>query len=230
MNSPVGRILVVDDEAAVREVLTEYLISQGYAVEAAENGSHALAAIGLARPDLVLLDIRMPGIDGVETLRRIREIDDAIAVIMVTANEDVSLARETLKLGAFDYIAKPFDFTYLDRAVAAGLVQAGGPSGGEVWDVKTQDDPWRRLTLLVFRAARAMDAGARVSTGTRLEDAALAAAREASAGRTAGAADRLGELALLLTLATDLEDLPSSDRAQVEAALEAARRTLQTAR
>ncbi len=129
--SPLGRILVVDDEAPVREVLSEYFTTQGYAVDTAASGNEALAAIRRARPDLVLLDIRMPGIDGVEVLRRIREADDGVAVIMVTANEDVVLARETLKLGAFDYVAKPFDFSYLDRAVAAGLVRSGGPA---TWD------------------------------------------------------------------------------------------------
>src|SRR5207253_181530 len=80
------------------------------------------------RPDLVLLDIRMPGIDGVEVLRRIRKLDGTLSVIMVTANEDVTLARETLKLGAFDYVAKPFDYEYLDRTVSAGLVQSSATS------------------------------------------------------------------------------------------------------
>ncbi len=131
MTRSLGRILVVDDEAPMREVLREYFIGQGYAVETASNGDEALAAIKGARPDLVLLDIRMPGIDGVEVLRRIRARADEVAVIMVTANEDVALARETLKLGAFDYVAKPFDFSYLDRAVAAGLVRSGGPA---TWD------------------------------------------------------------------------------------------------
>ena len=124
-----GRILVVDDEEPVREVLTEYFGAQGYAVEAVASGADALAAVKRGRPDLVLLDVRMPGIDGVETLRRLRGLDGGVAVIMVTANEDVGLARETLKIGAFDYVAKPFDFSYLDRAVAAALVRAGGPPG-----------------------------------------------------------------------------------------------------
>ncbi len=226
MSPTLGRILVVDDEPPVREVLTEYFATQGYVVQSAGNGNDALAAITRERPDLVLLDIRMPGIDGVETLRRIRELDEAVPVIMVTANEDVALARETLKLGAFDYVAKPFDFGYLDRAVAAGLVQAGIPA---VWEkpAEAPRDVWTNLAEAVFRATRGMDAGARASTGMRLESATLAAAREAAAGRQAGAVEHLGELALLLTLTADLRDLPDSDRAQIEAAREAARRTLQ---
>ncbi len=126
MSDALGRILVVDDEAPIREILTEYFAARGYAVEAAATGGDALAAIERGRPDLVLLDIRMPGIDGVETLRRIRARGDQVPVIMVTANEDVELARASLKLGAFDYVAKPFDFSYLDLTVAAGLV-GGGP-------------------------------------------------------------------------------------------------------
>jgi CheY-like chemotaxis protein len=248
-----GRILIVDDETPVREVLGEYFTTQGYAVEAVGSGNDALAAIGRARPDLVLLDIRMPGIDGVETLRRIRALDEGVAVIMVTANEDVGLARETLKLGAFDYVAKPFDFGYLDRAVAAGLVQASAstawdkphastawdkPHASNAWDKPhvstawdrprdTAGDAWDGLAVTVFQAARGMEPAARASTGARLEDAALAAAREAAAGRPAVAGERLGELALLLTIAAELRDLPDSDRARIEAACEAARRTLE---
>ncbi len=120
-----GRILVVDDEAPVREVLTEYFATEGYAVEAAGSGVEALTVVRGGRADLVLLDVRMPGLDGVQVLRQIRAFDERVPVIMVTANEDVGLAKETLRLGAFDYVAKPFDFDYLDRAVAAGLARMG---------------------------------------------------------------------------------------------------------
>src|SRR5207247_298063 len=85
---------------AGRHVLSEYFTSQGHTVDEAANGDEALATIRRDRPDLVLLDIRMPGIDGVEVLRRIRKLDGTLSVIMVTANEDVTLARETLELGA----------------------------------------------------------------------------------------------------------------------------------
>jgi len=223
MSASLGRILVVDDEAPVREVLCEYLTSQGYTVDEAANGADALATIRRARPDVILLDIRMPGIDGVEVLRRIRTLDDTLTVIMVTANEDVTLARETLKLGAFDYVAKPFDYDYLDRTVSTGLLKSG--PGPAVVDV----DPWRRLAHAVFRATRAMNATARASTGARLEAAALAAAREVAALRAAAAAQHLGEIVLLLSIAADLGDLPGADRTLVETALEAARRALPVA-
>lgn len=217
-----GRILVVDDEAPVREVLTEYFATEGYSVEAATSGLEALSAIRGGRADLVLLDVRMPGLDGLQVLRRIRELTDRIPVIMVTANEDVTLARETLTLGAFDYVAKPFDFDYLDRAVAAGLAHVADEARA---DLAPSDDPWKRLPHTVFRVTRAMSQTARASTGDRLETAALAAARDAAAGREADAGERVAEVAILLDLAAELGDLPAADRALVESAIEAARRS-----
>ena len=218
-----GRILVVDDEAPVREVLTEYFSTEGYAVEAATSGLEALSAVSGGRADLVLLDVRMPGLDGVQVLRRIRQMSTTLPVIMVTANEDATLARETLTLGAFDYVAKPFDFDYLDRAVAAGLARVANtahtaPAPG--------DDSWKRLPHAVFRVTRAMSQTARASTGERLEAAALAAARDAATGREAVAGEHLAEVTLLLDLAAELGDLPAADRAHVESAIEAARRSL----
>ena len=218
---PLGRILVVDDEPPVREVLTEYFSTEGYAVESAGSGAEALSAVRGGRVDLVLLDVRMPGLDGVQVLRRIREFGSGVPVIMVTANEDVALAKETLKLGAFDYVAKPFDFDYLDRAVAAGLARISDKAGQS-----EKDDPWKRLTRAAFGATRTMQAPARTSTGERIETAALAAARHAAAGRAAVAAEHLAEMQLLLDVAAEFGDLPAEDRALVESALEAARRSL----
>lgn len=238
--SSLGRVLIVDDEEPVVEVLSDYFTSQGYAVRTARNGTDALAAVKRSRPDIVLLDVRMPGIDGVEVLRRIRATDGALPVIMVTANEDVALARETLKLGAFDYVAKPFDFSYLDRAVAAGLAQAGGPASGS-WDeaeppgrVETiepaeavvGEDAWTRLALAVFRAARGMSEIGRRSTGARLEAAALDAARDAAAGRLRQAGEQLAQIDLLVAVAAELGDLSGPSRAAVEAAVAGARTSL----
>jgi two-component system response regulator (stage 0 sporulation protein F) len=218
---PLGRILVVDDEAPVREVLSEYFSTEGYAVESAGSGAEALSAVRGGRVDLVLLDVRMPGLDGVQVLRKIREFGSGVPVIMVTANEDVALAKETLKLGAFDYVAKPFDFDYLDRAVAAGLARISDKAGQS-----EKDDPWKRLTRAAFGATRTMQEPARTSTGERIETAALAAARHAAAGRAAVAAEHLAEMQLLLDVAAEFGDLPAEDRALVESALEAARRSL----
>ena len=111
------RILIVDDEPLIREVLSEHF-KAAYDVETAMNGTDALAAVVRQRPDLMLLDINMPRMNGVEVLKDVKKIDDSIAVIMVTANEQVSLAAEALRSGAFGYVPKPFDFRYMDHMVA----------------------------------------------------------------------------------------------------------------
>jgi two-component system response regulator (stage 0 sporulation protein F) len=193
-----GRILIVDDEAPVREVLTEYLAAEGYAVEAAGSGAEALTAVRRGRTDLVLLDVRMPGLDGVQVLRRIRKLAERVPVSMVTAN----------------------DFDYLDRAVAAGLARVAASAPAR----PTEDDPWKTLARAAFGTARAMPPAGRASTGERLETAALAAARNAVGGRHGAADECLAEMQLLLDVAAELGDLPAADRALVESALEAARR------
>jgi DNA-binding NtrC family response regulator len=116
--TPRKRILVVDDEPLIVEVLSEHF-KTAYDVETAPNGTDALAAVLRTRPDVVLLDINMPGMNGVEVLKDIKKIDPSIAVIMVTANEQIALAADALKSGAFGYVPKPFDFRYLDHMIAA---------------------------------------------------------------------------------------------------------------
>ncbi len=111
------RLLIVDDEPLILEVLTEHFKSE-YDVDTALNGADALGAILRARPDVVMLDINMPRMNGVEVLKDIKQIDESIAVIMVTANEQVAMAAEALRNGAFGYVPKPFDFRYLDHMLA----------------------------------------------------------------------------------------------------------------
>jgi two-component system response regulator (stage 0 sporulation protein F) len=112
------RILVVDDEPLIAEILKEHF-KPAYDVETALSGADALSAVARERPDVVLLDINMPRMNGVEVLKRIKRLDATIAVIMVTANEQVSVAGEALRHGAFGYVPKPFDFRYLDHMVAS---------------------------------------------------------------------------------------------------------------
>jgi DNA-binding NtrC family response regulator len=118
--NPRRRLLIVDDEPLILEVLTEHFKSD-YDVETALNGADALGAILRERPDVVMLDINMPRMNGVEVLKDIKQIDESIAVIMVTANEQVSMAAEALRSGAFGYVPKPFDFRYLDHMLATIL-------------------------------------------------------------------------------------------------------------
>ena len=119
-----GKVLIVDDEPEVRQVILEFLSSRGYDVIAAEGGIEAVAMVEASRPDLVLLDVAMPDVDGVETLRRIVAIDATLAVIMVTANADIGITSKLLALGAVDYVPKPFDLEYLDQAVSIQVTAA----------------------------------------------------------------------------------------------------------
>jgi DNA-binding NtrC family response regulator len=111
------RLLIVDDEPLILEVLSEHFKAD-YDVETALNGADALGAILRERPDVVMLDINMPRMNGVEVLKDIKQIDESIAVIMVTANEQVQMAADALKNGAFGYVPKPFDFRYLNHLLA----------------------------------------------------------------------------------------------------------------
>ena len=123
---PRKRILLVDDEPLIIEVLSEHF-KPSYDIETAANGTDALTAVLRGRPDLVLLDINMPRMNGIAVLKDIKQIDDSIAVIMVTANEQVQLAAEALRSGAFGYVPKPFDFRYLDHMLATILDKPRGP-------------------------------------------------------------------------------------------------------
>ena len=224
-----GRMLIVDDERPVREVLSEYFETQGYAVSVAADGHEALAAFTRERPDVVLLDVRMPGMDGLQVLKRLREADADVAVIMVTANEDLELARESLSVGAFDYVAKPFDFEHLAQAVSAAVVHsARTPSLEHPAASPASGDVWHRLATDVFRVVRSMSTEARASTGARLEDAVLEAARQATTGRAADAARQLAEIELLVGVASGLGDLSAAGRSTIDAALKTARAALPT--
>jgi DNA-binding NtrC family response regulator len=117
MSASKGKILLVDDEPAIREILEEHFAGQGYQVGCARDGQEALAAVAGDRPDVVVLDVGLPGMNGLEVLRRLYRHDPTIAVIMISGNADVALAQATLKLGAIDYVFKPLDFDRLDRAI-----------------------------------------------------------------------------------------------------------------
>lgn len=103
------KILIVDDEEIVRESLSEWFKEDGYQVETAKDAVEALNKCNHTRWDIYLLDIKMPGMDGMELHQRIREIDKDAVVIMITAYAAVDTAIKALKDGAFDYITKPFD-------------------------------------------------------------------------------------------------------------------------
>jgi DNA-binding response OmpR family regulator len=107
IEEPQQRILIVDDEAAIRDVLAAYLRDEGFIVEEAADGRAALQSAAAATPDLMLLDLNLPKVSGVEVFRRVREASD-VPVIMLTARMDEVDRIVGLELGADDYVGKPF--------------------------------------------------------------------------------------------------------------------------
>jgi two-component system, NtrC family, nitrogen regulation response regulator NtrX len=103
------RILIVDDERSIRDMLRLTLEYEGYAVDDAENGAAALRIIQTTMPDAVLLDVKMSGLDGIETLERIKELEPALPVVILTGHGSFETAVEATKKGAFDFLAKPPD-------------------------------------------------------------------------------------------------------------------------
>ena len=121
-----GSVLVVDDEPTITEVVSRYLERAGYETRTAADGPGALAAAAAQRPDLVVLDLMLPGIDGLEVMRRLREQGetgprDRIAVILLTARGEESDRVIGLRLGADDYVVKPFSPAELVARVDAVL-------------------------------------------------------------------------------------------------------------
>ena len=121
-----GKILVVDDDAEVRMATRDFLASKGYEVTVAEGGREALRMLDASPADVVLLDVAMPDMDGMETLKRIVAAHPAMPVIMVTANADIEITSKVLQLGAADYVPKPFDLDYLDQAISIQLSAGRG--------------------------------------------------------------------------------------------------------
>jgi len=118
-------VLIVDDEKEIRRPLAEFLQGRGHRIVVGHSGAEALALAGRRRFDAVLLDILMPGMDGIEALRRLKKADPSVLVIMISGATDEAAAAEALALGAFDYIRKPFDFHDLERVLATGLAMRG---------------------------------------------------------------------------------------------------------
>jgi len=127
-----ARVLIVDDDPRLHELLASYLGEHGFAVAVAADGPQALARLANDAFDAVLLDMMMPGMDGLEVLRRLRR-DDRIPVIMLTARGDEADRVVGLELGADDYVAKPFSPRELVARLRAVLRRAGpGPEGERV--------------------------------------------------------------------------------------------------
>jgi len=124
------RILVVDDEPAVRDAVQRALKLENYDVQTAFDGSDALKSLALSSPDLVILDVLMPGVDGLEVCKRLRTAGDATPILMLTARDSVANRVEGLDAGADDYLVKPFALDELLARVRA-LLRRSSPDGGQ---------------------------------------------------------------------------------------------------
>jgi len=110
-------ILIIDDDPLIRKTLNAHLNRQGFESRSAEDGERGLEIQGETNPDLILLDVRLPDLDGLEVLRRIRERDPRASVIIMTAYDDMKTTVEAVKAGAFEYLVKPLDYVALDLTV-----------------------------------------------------------------------------------------------------------------
>ncbi|MBN2092256.1 sigma-54-dependent Fis family transcriptional regulator [candidate division KSB1 bacterium] len=116
-------ILIVDDELSVRTSLSKWFIEDGFVTQVAENGTEAIKRLQEQHYDLALVDIKMPGMDGITLQRKIKEVAPQTSIIIMTAYASVETAIEALKLGAYDYVTKPFDPDDLSRLVKNALKQ-----------------------------------------------------------------------------------------------------------
>jgi DNA-binding NtrC family response regulator len=121
MTSRPARLLVVDDERLIRWSLEQQLRREGYTVQSVETGAEALQRVQADPPDLILLDVRLPDADGVELLGRLRAADPECLVIVMTAHGGVESAVRAMKLGAHDYVSKPFDMEELKLSIRKAL-------------------------------------------------------------------------------------------------------------
>lgn len=111
------KIMTVDDELGIDSFFYEFFTLRNFDVLTASSGKEALKIVEKEKPRIILLDINMRGMDGIETLKRIKEIDKSVTVIMVTGVKDDEMIKKAVSLGADDYITKPLSLEYLDKVV-----------------------------------------------------------------------------------------------------------------
>ena len=115
--------MVVDDEEDLRRPILQSLVREGFEVDAAGSGPEALAIVEVKPPNLIILDLTLPGMDGIETLRRLRERVGEIKVVVITGRGTAQHVREALALGVREFLGKPFDLDRLLRIVVEEVVE-----------------------------------------------------------------------------------------------------------
>jgi two-component system response regulator MprA len=165
MTASPGRILIVDDEPVVRENLRIGLEFEGYSVTVAEDGVDALAQVGAAAPDLVIMDVLMPRMDGLTACRRLRARDPATPILMLTARNTTGDLVAGLETGADDYLTKPFDFdallarirALLRRGALLAAPDEGSPTGSARSRLVLADLTMDRVRHEVWRGERLLE-------------------------------------------------------------------------
>ena len=127
-------ILIVDDDADLRRTLF-LLLEKSYKIVEAANGKDALRLLETNRPRLVLLDITMPEMNGIEVLRAARKLDETLRIVMVTSHQEIELAQSALEAGAIAYLTKPFDADYIRAEVARLLAPPEKKDDGRPWRI-----------------------------------------------------------------------------------------------
>jgi DNA-binding NtrC family response regulator len=148
-------ILVVDDDENICAAFKQFLTEKGHAPLIASNAQDALSAVGEAHPDLVIMDVRMPGTDGLEALRMIREVDPDVSVLIMTAYGTSQTSIEAMRLGAFDYLTKPLDLDILASVIDRAL---DARSLGRKLDADASDHPHPDSTANLAGSSPQMEA------------------------------------------------------------------------
>ena len=116
------RVLVVDDNQVIQDILKQFL-GRGYTVEVVSNASLALASVVQKNPDAILLDVRMPGVDGISLLKSLRDMGVQTPIFVMTGYDSTEFGREALERGATGYLAKPFSLAHIDKLIADAVAQ-----------------------------------------------------------------------------------------------------------
>ena len=122
----VNKVLVVDDEKEICLMLKDFLSDEGYDVSYACSAEEAMTQIRASRPALVLLDVKMPGKNGIEFLKEIKAFDPKVVVVMITALKDIDTFKQCREAGASDYITKPIDLNYLRESTFISTLMSRG--------------------------------------------------------------------------------------------------------
>lgn len=226
-----GTILIVDDDPASMELLADYLGTKRHAVARAHDLDEALLELDRERPDAVLVSLRLGEADGLEVIRRIREANVQVGLLVMAEPEDERRAKEALERGAIDYLLKPIDFDLLNRAIEKALASSAATmdfadSPAAPAAASTPSGLLYALALEVFKATRPFPPEARASVGSALEQAVLTAMQRAVGGEKAEVIRALNLVRNMIRFAHDLGDISAETAAHLDEHMVRARRSV----